>query len=101
MAHAITRAVAGSRAFSVPMLGSVAVDGTAVRLDVRVGGAGTFEGRELVAEDAVAELPGTGAIHVGDVETLDAEITGSGSIDYRGDPEVTQSISGTGTIGPR
>jgi hypothetical protein len=79
--------------------GLVHAAGRVGTLDVTLSGTGDADLAGLVAADVRAELGGTGRIEVHASRTLDASITGTGTITYRGTPqEVTQRVTGTGVV---
>ena len=98
--------------------GDVQVDGVdATRVDAEIGGSGTisaigqssqvrasivgsgmFVGAELQAREVEAMIPGSGQIIVWATGALHVDISGSGSVLYRGEPDVTQEISGPGAV---
>ncbi|MBN2446103.1 MAG: DUF2807 domain-containing protein [Phycisphaerae bacterium] len=78
--------------------GDINVSGKVDALAARISGAGNIGAAGLATREAVVRLTGTGSASVSPTETLDAIITGVGSITYAGDPEVTQKISGIGTV---
>jgi hypothetical protein len=63
-------------------------------------GAGTLDLHELVAIDGRVQLLGTGTIRIDATSTLDATLSGSGTILYRGGAAVTVHHTGTGTVAP-
>ena len=82
--------------------GVVSADGRAERLDATLTGSGQLELGDLVASQVTALLAGSGDLRVHATETLDATVSGVGSIQYAGDPEsVTESVTGAGTIAKR
>jgi hypothetical protein len=84
---------------SLPGSGTVHGSGDVQRLDVDLAGAGDVELAQLVATHVTVSLSGTGNVHVHANETLDARMSGTGSVFYGGDPEVVkQEITGTGVI---
>jgi hypothetical protein len=84
---------------SVPGSGTLTGSGTATRLDVSVSGSGSLQLTRLVASDARAVVSGSGSIFVTATASLDASVSGSGSILYAGNPEkVTKSVTGAGAI---
>jgi Putative auto-transporter adhesin, head GIN domain len=83
----------------IPGSGTIHAAGTTARLDVGIGGSGTVVLSRLRARDATASIDGSGSIVLNATHSLDASITGSGSILYTGNPaQVTKSVSGSGTI---
>ena len=92
---------AGTLAIRVPGSGTVTASGSADRLDVAVDGAADVELGDLVARDVTAVLGGTGHLHVHATRSLDATVSGTGTISYSGHPaNVSQSVTGTGSIAP-
>lgn len=86
---------------ALPGAGNIDAAGSAAKLDVSISGSGNALLHGLIARDARATLTGDGSIRVTATRSLTASITGTGTIDYRGDPrQVTRRISGSGTISP-
>jgi hypothetical protein len=93
-------------AISVPQLtvtvsgsGLLFAAGTATRLDVTLSGDGQAQLSQLTARDVHAVVTGSGLIQVTATTSLDAAVPGSGAIIYSGNPpQVTTSITGTGTV---
>lgn len=78
--------------------GTLVASGTTQKLTAVLGDTGTLDLHDLVAVDVTAQLEGTGTIRIHATSTLDATLTGSGSILYQGNPMVTTRKTGTGTI---
>jgi hypothetical protein len=88
-----------SLAVAVPGSGNIEAAGTATKLEVTIGGAGTALLRGLTARDASAEISGDGSIMLTATRSLTATVSGSGTILYGGGPAaVTQSVTGSGAI---
>ena len=86
---------------ALPGAGNIAVTGTTTTLDVTISGQGTALLRELIARDANAALSGDGSIMLTATRSLDATISGNGTVLYGGNPSrVTQRVTGSGTIAP-
>jgi hypothetical protein len=84
---------------SLPGSGTITGSGSATRLDVTVGGAGTVQLTRLAADVVRAGVSGSGSIFVTATRSLDASVSGSGAILYAGNPrQVTKSVTGTGAI---
>ena len=43
-------------------------------------------------------MSGAGRVVVNAAKTLDVEISGAGTVDYLGNPEVTKKVSGAGRV---
>lgn len=79
--------------------GTVALGGTAGRLDASVSGVGSAMLDDLDVRDAKVTLSGTGSIHVNVSRMLDASVNGVGSILYTGHPlHVRTHVRGVGSI---
>ena len=92
-----------SRSLNVALPGSGNVDmtGTTTKLKVTISGEGTALLRQLIARDAKAALSGDGTIMLTATHSLTARISGSGTVLYGGNPpNVTQRVTGSGTISP-
>ena len=67
-------------------------------LDVEVEGSGSADLADLRAHEARVAVRGSGDADVRAEERLDADVDGSGSIRYHGDPEVTERVDGSGDL---
>lgn len=83
---------------SISGSGQIEVEGTAQSLDVSVSGSGHFAGSDLEAATGTVSVSGSGTAVVDVVEELEAVVSGSGIIDYLGDPDLVQRISGSGDV---
>jgi hypothetical protein len=88
-----------SMTVALPGSGLMRLTGTANALDVDHSGSGDAQLGGLVASDVHAVLGGSGRIVVNATKSLDATVSGSGAIFYRGDPsQVTTSVTGSGAV---
>lgn len=78
--------------------GNVMVTGTIVRQQVTLSGSGIYDASGVTGEDAVVTLNGSGNVLLTVTATLDATISGSGTIAHSGGAKVTQNITGTGQV---
>ncbi len=78
--------------------GSIRVNGTCRELDLTGRGSGSLKGLGLAANEAGIDLEGSGDAEVTVISRLEARITGSGSLRYRGKPEVDTKVEGSGSI---
>ena len=86
---------------ALPGSGTLRVTGTTVRLDARLTGSGVLSLEGLVARNATAVVAGTGRLAVHATRSLDARVSGTGEIVYRGDPaSVSMHVRGTGAVMP-
>lgn len=81
--------------------GEIDTSGTSTELDVSIPGSGRFDGEMLKAVNARVSISGSGFAVVDVNDTLDAEVSGSGTIEYLGSPTVISTVSGSGSITSR
>lgn len=67
-------------------------------LNLSIDGSGDINGFPLEAKDVRVNIEGSGEVDVTAFEKLDITIDGSGTVRYKGNPVITQSISGSGDI---
>ena len=80
-------------------LGSLTIKGGKVtEQKVDLSGAGAYLAGDLESETASVTLSGLGNATVWVTGSLDAELTGAGSLEYYGNPQVTQNDTGLGNI---
>ena len=81
---------------------SIRLDGSVTNLKVSFSGASSLSARSLRSQTARIELNGASSVDVTVSESLDASISGAGSVTYGGNPKtVEQKISGVGRIQSR
>jgi hypothetical protein len=79
--------------------GTLSASGRTDRAVATLSGAGTLELAALVAKDVIVTLSGTGRAAVSASTSLDATVSGTGSVVYAGHPaRVTTHVSGTGSV---
>jgi hypothetical protein len=79
--------------------GALTASGSTGALHVAVGGTGEVAGKKLMAKDVVVDVGGTGSALLNASRSLDARISGTGSIRVSGHPsQVKKSVSGLGSI---
>jgi hypothetical protein len=80
--------------------GDVTVDDNEFEtFDCKVSGSGTINARYAICDEVYANISGSGDLDITVNELLEAKISGSGSIDYWGTPEVVNTdISGSGKV---
>lgn len=79
-------------------LGNVTLDGQVDRQDVTISGTGSYHAGSLSSCSARVSLSGLGSARVAVSEDLDARLSGTGSIEYMGNPCVNQHVSGLGSV---
>jgi hypothetical protein len=95
-----TAAGVAAASFDVEISGSGRVEptGTAGTLGVEISGSGRYLGEDLEASVGTVRVSGSGGAVVNVTDDLDVDVSGSGDVQYIGDPRVTESITGSGDI---
>ena len=79
--------------------GAINLRGEVEEQRLEMSGAGNLDALELESENSEIHLSGFGSAGVFVTESLDAEVSGVGSIRFKGDPaNVRQEITGLGDI---
>lgn len=78
--------------------GDIQLGGKTSELEVAISGSGSFKGYELKAEDAQVKISGSGNVETTASNKLDAVISGSGDIFYKGNPGLSLKSAGSGKI---
>ena len=97
-----TLAIDDLRASSLRVSGSGALKanlgGRVERQDVSIAGAGTYRAERLLTQTASVSVSGVGKVVVNVEKKLRASISGAGVVEYLGDPEVSEHVSGIGRV---
>jgi len=81
--------------------GTFKVCGKAKEAKVEVSGVGGYKGYELITQTTSIDVEGVGKSEVYATDLLDAELSGVGSIRYKGDPKTKDfEVDGVGSIKP-
>lgn len=83
---------------SLDGVGSMAIAGSVDVLELTLEGVGSFHGEELKTKQATVRNSGVGSAVVNVSENLDATVSGVGSVEYIGSPQVRESVRGVGTV---
>ena len=79
--------------------GDVVLAGNTNSLEININGSGDFEGFGLNSEKTKIRISGSGDAEVIANAALDARVSGSGDIDYKGNPaKLDIKVSGSGSI---
>ncbi len=81
--------------------GVITLSGTATEQNVVLDGVGAYNGAGLISRRAQVTDNGAGTAVVRVSDRLEASVNGLGSIEYIGNPQVTQQVSGIGTVRQR
>ena len=71
---------------SIDGSGDIELGGTASKAELTVKGSGDIDADDLVAETVIARVNGSGDISCHATSSLTADVSGSGEIEYRGNP---------------
>ena len=96
----LVEAIDSSR-LSVSLSGSgdAELDGATGDLELHLSGSGGVLARDLTAGDAEVKISGSGSAEITATGSVDADLSGSGSLDIYGDPQsVNQDTSGSGDV---
>lgn len=81
--------------------GSIEVSGEADRVDVSISGSGDLDALDLEVDRYSVRISGSGKCRIFAGDVLEANISGSGSIYYKGDPDkIISNVSGSGKVKP-
>ncbi|OHD54120.1 MAG: hypothetical protein A2Y33_10420 [Spirochaetes bacterium GWF1_51_8] len=78
--------------------GNIYFKGTTDLLKILHTGLGRVDAFDLLAQRVQCSLMGAGECQLNVVKTLNIQLTGLGKVTYKGKPEVTQQITGLGSI---
>jgi hypothetical protein len=83
---------------STSSTGDLKIAGEANSQAVDVSGAGSYRAQDLATKKATVNVSGPGEAVVNVSDELSAKISGAGSVEYIGNPTVSQNITGPGTV---
>ena len=79
--------------------GDLTLKGNTNKLEAKVAGSGDFHGFDLQSNHTEVAVAGSGDAEVVSNESLKARVSGSGDIEYRGNPKTEDSkVAGSGSI---
>jgi hypothetical protein len=80
-------------------VGSIYMKGQTKDVDMNISGAGSAHCYDLLSENTKIEISGVGSADVYASVKLDAQVSGAGSVNYKGNAtDVTQNVSGVGSV---
>lgn len=95
------KVIVESEAFSSSISGSgnVTISGNNNDSNIIISGSGRFNGNEFINNRAVVNISGSGTASIFVTDNLNARVSGSGRINYHGNPSVVNSnVTGSGQI---
>ncbi|MES2005663.1 MAG: head GIN domain-containing protein [Bacteroidota bacterium] len=79
--------------------GNIRLSGSASMVAARISGSGNADCSELICDDASAHISGSGNVKLNANTSIDASISGSGNVSYRGAAsDVKKHVSGSGRL---
>ena len=78
--------------------GNIRLTGTTRNFKGEITASGELHCFDLMSENTVVEISGSGSAQVHASKTLEVSIAGSGDVRYRGSPRIDQRISGSGSV---
>jgi Putative auto-transporter adhesin, head GIN domain len=72
--------------------------GKVTRQEISISGSGRYDAWSLDSQEAAVHVSGSGHLALKVEKTLDISISGAGDVSYIGDPQVKQSVSGSGKV---
>lgn len=89
----------GEADFSISGSGRIEARGKAKQVNTAISGSGRVMGADLETNRCKIRISGSGGVEIHVLDELDANISGSGSVGYRGNPsKVNGSSSGSGRV---
>ncbi|MBR9997718.1 MAG: DUF2807 domain-containing protein [Cyclobacteriaceae bacterium] len=84
---------------SISGSGNMALSGNATDVRLTISGSGSLDAEDMRADAYDVQISGSGKSRINVGQTLDARISGSGSVYYTGDPDkVISNVSGSGRV---
>ncbi len=96
--NAVTLNVANKLSVNLNGTGGIELNGMTSLLEVNNDGTGTFKGFDMIANEAVITNNSTGNTEINVSTQLEAIITSTGNISYKGTPTIESTISGIGQL---
>ncbi len=78
--------------------GGISVAGAAPEQNFEIDGSGGVDASDLAGQNVTVRIAGRGGATLWAIETLKADITGTGNVRYRGMATVTRTGTGSGTV---
>ena len=78
--------------------GTIAISGRAENNSVTVRGNAVYDAFSFASDTSTVNIEGNASVHVCAARRLIVTLTGLGSVVYTGDPEITTTVTGLGTI---
>jgi hypothetical protein len=81
--------------------GNIVVSGEADRAELSISGSGNLDALDMEVDHYVVKISGSGKCKINVGDSLEANISGSGSVYYKGEPDkIRSNVSGSGKVKP-
>jgi len=87
-----------SLSVNVSGAGDISISGETEDQTISISGAGKYRADGFKSKKASVNISGIGSALVAVSDRLDVQVSGAGEVEYIGDPQVIQNVSGAGTI---
>lgn len=95
----MTMTIAGDADFGISGSGRIQASGTAANVKTNISGSGKVLAANLETNRCEVRISGSGDVEINVKSEIDANISGSGSVSYRGNPsKVNSHSSGSGSV---
>jgi len=95
----VTASISGKADISVSGSGKVSASGTAQQIKATISGSGKVLAADLEVSKCEVRISGSGDVEINVKDALEANISGSGSVTYKGNPsQVNSHASGSGHV---
>jgi hypothetical protein len=89
---------ASSLSVAISGAGDMTISGGAHAQSVKISGAGNYNAREFQTDIAEVVITGAGNARVSASQSVSATVSGAGAVTYYGTPQVSQRITGIGSV---
>ena len=78
--------------------GNINLNGSARKFDIDIAGSGDVNAQDMPAQNCNVDVKGSGNCKVFAITKLDVNVAGSGNVYYKGKPDISNSIAGSGKL---
>src|SRR5258705_6286497 len=78
--------------------GNIILTGSANINNIEILGSGNIKAENLPCNESNVDVKGSGDVYVYVIKSLDVELNGSGTVRYKGKPQVNSSVNGSGKV---
>jgi hypothetical protein len=91
--------VSGEASFGISGSGKISATGSSDKVKTSISGSGKLLAADFATKSCHVRISGSGDVEINVKDELDASISGSGSVSYKGDPSrVNSHSSGSGKV---